>query len=68
MATTIQVQETIVTRLKQIKNSRKFASYNDAIDYLIHRETTRKSFWGAGKKKMTMLQILEGLRDETNRF
>jgi len=68
MATTIQVTENIANHLRQIKNSLKAPSYNEAIAYLIRQETTRKSFWGAGKRKISMKQILEDLRDESDRF
>ena len=68
MATTIQVTENIVGHLKQIKDSLNASSYNEAIEYLIRQETSRKSFWGAGKRKMSMKHILEDLRDESDRF
>lgn len=68
MATTIQVQEVTVEHLRRIRDSLRFSSYNDAIEHLIRQESRRESFWGAGKKRMTMIQILEGLRDESDRI
>lgn len=68
MATTIQVTENIANHLRRIKDTLKAPSYNDAIAYLIRQETARKSFWGAGKRKLNMKQILEDLRDESDRF
>lgn len=68
MATTIQVNNDTVAHLKHMRDGFGFFSYNDLLQYLIRRETARKSFWGAGQKKVKMKKILEDLRDESCRF
>lgn len=68
MATTIQVHKETASHLHHMKDKLKLLSLNETVEYLIRQETIRKSFWGAGKKKMSMKHILEDLRDKSDRF
>nr|MDO8100753.1 hypothetical protein [Candidatus Njordarchaeota archaeon] len=68
MTTTVQVNEETLEILRQIKERRGFASYDEVIKLLI-KEAIKpgRSMYGALGRK-SMAQILEGLRDEGDRI
>lgn len=68
MTTTIQVADDTIQILKRMRESISASSYNEVIQHLARKEQSRRSFWGAGKRKMKMKSILEGLRDEGHRM
>lgn len=66
MITTIQVHGTTLRVLKKYREQMNARSYDEVIQKLAVKKP-RESFWGAGGK-LSMKEILEGLRDEKNRL
>ncbi len=69
MATTIQVQHSTAELLKKIKERTQSGSYDEAIMKLL-KQRSKKSLAGffARKKHYSRKEMLEGLRDERDRF
>lgn len=68
MATTIQVTEDTVELLKRLREKKQAHSYDEVVGDLARKELSSKSMWGAGRKKMSMKEILEDLRDKGHRL
>lgn len=68
MTTTIQVNDDTIGLLKSVKEQFNLPSY-DALMKLFVRKMMKpeKSMWGY-YGKMSMKEILKGLRDETDRY
>ncbi|MDO8642415.1 MAG: hypothetical protein Q7R76_02370 [Candidatus Woesearchaeota archaeon] len=68
MATTIQVMDETRDQLQQLRKTMHAESYDEVIKKLMNTAAVpKKSLYGfLGKKNMK--EILEGLRDETDRF
>ncbi len=65
MTTTIQIQDQTLELLKKVKEETNSSSYDEAIKRIILRK--KESFFGYLGKK-TKKEILEGLRDKSDRF
>jgi len=68
MTTTIQVNDDTIELLKTLREQLSLSSYDALMKFFI-RKTMKpeKSMWGY-YGKMTMKEILNGLRDETDRY
>lgn len=68
MATTIQVSNDTLDFLKQLREQFKTPSYDALLRMLIEKAMKpQKSMWGAGGK-LSMKEIMKGLRDESSRY
>ncbi|MBS3115871.1 hypothetical protein J4482_04615 [Candidatus Woesearchaeota archaeon] len=68
MTTTIQVNDDTIEDLKTLKEQLNFGSYDALMKFFLKKTMKpEKSMWGA-YGKMTMKEILNGLRDETDRY
>ncbi len=68
MSTTVQVSETTIEVLKKIKKRNDLKSYDEAIEKLAEEAMRpKKSLFGVLGKK-SRAEILQGLRDEEDRF
>ncbi|MEK6887151.1 MAG: hypothetical protein AABW88_04950 [Nanoarchaeota archaeon] len=66
--TTIQLDTDIVDNLKGLREQYKVHSYNELLKIIIKKaRKPEKSMWGY-YGKMSMKEILDGLRDETDRY
>ncbi len=69
MATTIQVMEETREQLQQLRKTMQAESYDEVINKLVASlRTSHKSMYGYLGKKMSMEEIMKGLRDEDDRF
>ena len=68
MTTTIQVTEETVDVLKLLRGQLKVPSYDALLKILITKAVKpKRSMWGAGGK-LSMKEILEDLRDKSDRY
>ena len=68
MPTTIQISERTLEMLRKVKSETKSSSYDEAINKLVCKTMVKESHAGFLKKKMSREEILDGLRDKSDRF
>ena len=68
MSTTIQVNDETVDVMKVLRDQMNVSSYDALIKVLIEKAMKpKKSIWGLGGKK-TMKELMNGLRDKSDRY
>ena len=68
MSTTIQVNDETRDVMKVLRDQMNVSSYDALIKVLIEKAMKpKKSIWGLGGKK-TMKELMNGLRDKSDRY